>query len=169
MKTILTEIMKEMLRDMAKQERIAWVVVIFDLLIAIYYFSHAPLVLEAADLYTRGMRKVVMTCFILMVIAEIIVGIVSWSKKGETVEDERDVQIKDKSVAVGYRTMLGFVVILIGHIVFFQGMTGLVGEENARQFPALGELGIANVLMGVLILSTVAQHIAKIFYYRKMY
>lgn len=161
--------MKEFYLGMVKNERVAWVSAFVISAIAVYYFGNVPISLEGSDLYTRAMRRTVMTCFGLMVVGEILITIVSRSRSGVTEEDERDDRIADRATKVAYRTMIGFLVLLVGRVVFHQGIQAKVEPQYADRIQTLGELGMANLLLGILILSALSGHIAKIIYYRRGY
>ena len=161
--------MKEIYLGMVKNERVAWVSAFVISAIAVYYFWNAPISLEGSDLYSRDVRRIAMNCFGLMVVGEILIAIVSRKRSGVTEEDERDDRIADRATKVAYRTMIGFLVLLIGRVVFHQGLQARVELEHAERIHTLGELGMANILLGILIISSLANHIAKIVYYRRGY
>jgi len=131
---------------MVKQERIAWITVVFSLAVAIYYFWNVPLALDTQSLHSREMRRIVFMCFLLIMASEIAVAVVGKSESNLTDEDERDHRINDKAINVAYRTVLGFIVLLICQIVFFQGMSSFVGEEALREAPILGEGGVPGIV-----------------------
>ncbi|MEO0796607.1 MAG: hypothetical protein AAFX93_15665 [Verrucomicrobiota bacterium] len=158
--------MKAILHDMTQQERVAWVTVAITSLVAVYYCMNVPISLTPDDLYSRSMRQVVSICLALAIGMEILSHFLSRSNGDKTEEDERDIQIREKATTVAHNSMIGFAVLLIVQIVFLQGITR-ASWGAGLDLSLLGELGVANLLLRILILTSIIQHLAIIIYYRR--
>ena len=168
---------------MSERERISWVALIVNTLIAIWYFQRILALPPDADLFgprtARFAISLVILAVVVTILCEILLRIVQRSTGGggdAAAHDERDALIDLKSVRNAHG-VLGFA--LVATLVQV-GLTEWV-QRRGRSFQApdnvlellatgpLSAMHVVQLLLGALALAAFTQNASRVFYYRRGY
>lgn len=154
---------------MSKQERAAWLSLIVEGAVALYYvsalFAMGPDINLHGPLMAGLIGRVIMLAIILGIISEIIMNGIIRRNADKVPGDERDALISAKSfrngffvLAVGCASLIGYIVLSAG------GRTWWINE-----ILDLSPVYAAHLLLLALMLSSAVINGSRIFYYRRGY
>ncbi|MBT5187334.1 MAG: hypothetical protein HOM01_11035 [Kordiimonadaceae bacterium] len=146
------------------REKTIWIDLLVTTFVSIYYFTHVYILNSWNELGGTDMGRVISNVIIISIIASIVLHF-SFNNNKEEKKDERDLIIEAKGNAYGYYTLYTASVLIIGHIMFNEGV-GYIFPD--RIFQVTGPF-IMHIILVALFFSSFAKSITQIFSYRRGY
>jgi len=177
---------------MSQQERVSWVSLIVNVVVATWYFSFVFGLPAGADVLsgvamTVFVAKIVGVAMLLAIAAEILLRVVQRRSRADgsddaTLLDERDALISLKATRNAHAVLIGGVVLLLVQIVLIEwvhGLRSLEGTLAARPVPQtvldqiltgpIAAAHVAQLLLLILTLAAITLYASRIFFYRRGY
>jgi hypothetical protein len=172
---------------MSQQERASWVSLATTLLIGYWYFSRVFALPAASDLHGGAMAGLVLRLIVLAIVigiaGEVLLNLAQRSMRDgasadATTLDERDALIGLKATRNGHVALFAGVVFVLVQIALIEGIGGWMRGRH-RDSPAattvleqiltgpLTAMHVAQLLLLVMTLSSLAIYASRIFYYRR--
>ena len=117
-----------LIEDMSETQRQAWVTLIIDLFVFIYFLRTMTTSRSIDTLSANGLGSLMIGLIIMTIILHVVIAAV-FAARGrsddEGLKDERDVRIERKGATYGFYFLAIFMNIIIGHIVIQNGFDNL--------------------------------------------
>ncbi len=118
-----------LIQDMSETQRQAWVTIIVDVCVFIYFLKKMTTAGSIDTLSASGLSTLMIGLIITTIILHAIIASVFAVRKGgdgeDDIKDERDVRIERKGATYGFYFLAIFMNIIIGHIVIQNGLDNL--------------------------------------------
>jgi hypothetical protein len=154
---------------MSKLERAAWLSLIVEIVVAVYYFSAIFAMGPDVDIQSPAMAglvgRVIMLAIILGIVSEIIMNGIIRRNRDTVPEDERDALISAKSYRNGFFALAICCAGIIGQIVLSEGARTWWMKDIVTITPVYA----AHLLLLAMMLSSFTINASRIFFYRRGY
>jgi len=117
-----------LIEDMSETQRQAWVTLIVDVCVFIYFLQKMTTAGSIDTLSPGGLSALLIGLIITTIILHAIIASIFAVRKrsdDEDIKDERDVRIERKGATYGFYFLAIFMNIIIGHIVIQNGLDNL--------------------------------------------
>lgn len=147
---------------MSKQEMYAWSSLGFTLAIFAYYLVSAFGLPTGFENYSGHLTSLIWQVIIISVLIEFCLGLLSSTKFGGIMKDERDILIESKGFRNGYYFFIVSVITLIGHIL----INDFLSEVSGGEFILSRPFETFHLLVFILFISHIIKTSTQLFYYR---
>lgn len=151
-----------LIKDMSETQRQAWITLIVDVTVFVYFFRRATTSWRIDTLEPRELSLLFIGVIIATVIMHIIIQSIFAARahsEEEDLKDERDVRIERKGAASGFYFLALCVNLIIGHIVLQNGID--VYPETAKGYRGLFDYTNTSHLVFALLFAAFMADIIK--------
>ncbi len=127
-----------LIEDMSETQRQAWVTLIVDVFVFVYFLKNIMTAGSIDTLSASGLSKLMIGVIITTIILHaVIASVFAMRKQGEDedIKDERDIRIERKGATFGFYFLAVFMNIIIGHIVIQNGLDNLPNATEGYAGP----------------------------------
>jgi len=118
-----------LIEDMSETQRQAWVTLLVDVSVFIYFLKKMTTGGSIDTLSASGLGALMIGIIITTIILHAVIASVFELRKRKDddadIKDERDIRIERKGATYGFYFLVGFMNIIIGHIVIQNGLDNL--------------------------------------------
>ena len=160
-----------LIRDMSETQRQAWVTLIVDLFVFIYFLRAMTTSRSIDTLSSSGLVSLMIGVIITTIILHAVITAV-FAARGrshdEGLKDERDVRIERKGATYGFYFLAIFMNIIIGHIVIQNGLENLPNTTAgyAGSFDYTNTSHLVFVLTAAAFIGDIIKNGVMVFAYR---
>jgi len=126
-----------LIQDMSETQRQAWITIIVDSAVFIYFFGKMTTAGSINTLSPHGLSKLMLGVIIFTVIMHAVINAVFAARMAkedieeEGLKDERDIRIERKGNSYGFYVLAAFVYVIIFQVILQSGLDGIpnTGED----------------------------------------